>query len=112
MKIDPIFSKQPSPKPSDTQDGESAKAKSRALVTRVGAEWGLGRISHKLRGFFNYAYDSSGCSGTHIYIIDSGIKKSHQEFNGRAYYGGNFVSGTPVSKLEFMILLVDPQSTN
>ncbi|KAH8594093.1 peptidase S8/S53 domain-containing protein [Bisporella sp. PMI_857] len=68
-----------------------------ALVTRSGSveRWGLGRISHRLRSYVNYIYDSSGCSGTHIYIIDTGIKASHQEFNGRAYHGANYVSGSP-----------------
>jgi subtilisin family serine protease len=32
--------------------------------------------------------------GTSIYIIDSGVKITHQKFEGRASYGYNAVGGT------------------
>ncbi|PVH76642.1 subtilisin-like protein [Cadophora sp. DSE1049] len=66
-----------------------------ALVRQPYATWGLGRISHKLRGYFNYIFDTTACQNTRTYILDTGILIGHQEFGGRAVWGANFITGSP-----------------
>ncbi|HSK74252.1 MAG TPA: S8 family peptidase, partial [Pyrinomonadaceae bacterium] len=54
-----------------------------ASNTQPGAPWGLDRIDQRtvsLDG--NYNFTSMG-SGVHVYVIDSGIRPTHNEFGGR-----------------------------
>jgi len=58
--------------------------------------WGICRISHWgaiSGGALNtYKWDSSEAgSGVDVYVIDTGIKTTHQEFEGRAIWGANYV---------------------
>jgi len=48
-----------------------------ALTIQTGAPWGLGRISHRAPGFTSYIYDTTGGSGTRVYVVDTGIYTSH-----------------------------------
>jgi subtilisin family serine protease len=53
------------------------------------ASWGLDRIDQRgnvLDG--NFTYDT-GSSPVNVYVIDSGIRISHEQFQGRASYGYN-----------------------
>ncbi|KFZ17178.1 hypothetical protein V501_01875 [Pseudogymnoascus sp. VKM F-4519 (FW-2642)] len=68
------------------------------LSVRIGAPWGLDRISHRngtSPGLEEYTYDSSAGEGTTIYIIDTGVYIEHVEFEGRATFGANFIPGSP-----------------
>jgi subtilisin family serine protease len=51
--------------------------------------WGIDRIDqpHGTNGVFRWAADGTG---VHIYIIDSGVRTTHQEFGGRAVFEKNF----------------------
>jgi hypothetical protein len=53
------------------------------------SNWGIDRIDqpHGTNGIFRWAADGTG---VHIYIIDSGVRTSHQEFGGRAVFDANF----------------------
>jgi subtilisin family serine protease len=64
------------------QDGEVT-----ASVTQTGATWGLDRIDQRaLPLSTTYSYDFDG-NGVNAYIIDTGIRKTHAEFGGRAFDG-------------------------
>lgn len=63
-------------------------------ATQTGATWGLDRIdqaSLPLNG--SYGYNAEG-AGVTAYIIDTGIRASHVEFEGRASVGADFTAGT------------------
>lgn len=63
-----------------------------------GIPWNLDRIDQNnlpLDGRFNRDGDGSG---VHIYIIDSGVRRTHQEFGDRVEWVGDFVSGSPGSE--------------
>lgn len=65
-----------------------------ALTTQASVTWGLSRISHKSTGAGNYIYDNTAGSGVTAYTIDTGILTTHNEFEGRATWGYNAVSGS------------------
>jgi serine protease len=59
----------------------------KASTTQSGATWGIDRIDQRslpLSGTYVYNADGSGASA---YIIDTGIRISHNEFGGRAHAG-------------------------
>ncbi|KAM3425013.1 hypothetical protein BST61_g6983 [Cercospora zeina] len=65
-----------------------------ALVTQQNVpSYGLARISHRENGATDYIYDDSAGEGTFSYIIDTGIRTTHQDFDGRAVFGASFVDG-------------------
>ncbi|KAG9236440.1 putative cuticle-degrading protease [Amylocarpus encephaloides] len=64
-------------------------------LSQSGAPYGLGRLSHREKGTTTYIYDSSAGSGVTIYVVDTGVLITHVEFEGRASWGANFVSGSP-----------------
>lgn len=52
------------------------------------ATWGLARLSQReTYQSNNYKYDNQGGEGVTAYVIDTGIKVSHDEFEGRATWG-------------------------
>ena len=55
------------------------------------ATWGLDRIDQRNLPLNNtYTYNTTG-SGVRVYVIDTGIRRTHQEFGGRAYVGTDTV---------------------
>ncbi|GAB1318031.1 Subtilisin-like protease 9 [Madurella fahalii] len=66
----------------------------RSTTRQSDSPWGLARISHLKKGQKNYNYDSSAGKGVRVYVLDTGIRTSHEEFEGRAKWGANFVEGT------------------
>ncbi len=59
--------------------------------TQTSAPWGLDRIDHRslpLNSVYNYPYTGAG---VRVYVIDSGIRTTHNDFGGRASHGWDFV---------------------
>jgi subtilisin family serine protease len=60
-------------------------------ATQSSATWGLDRIDQRNRPLSGtYTYNFTG-SGVTAYIIDTGIRTSHNQFGGRASHGYDFV---------------------
>lgn len=65
-----------------------SKVKLNEFDIQKGAPWGLTRISHRhISNDLNYLYDNEGGKGVDAYVIDTGIKTDHEEFEGRATWG-------------------------
>ncbi|MEV5439132.1 S8 family peptidase [Streptomyces sp. NPDC052682] len=65
-----------------------------ADTTQSSAPWGLDRIdqtSLPLSG--TYTYPDSAGSGVTVYVIDTGVRITHQQISGRASYGYDAVDG-------------------
>jgi subtilisin family serine protease len=65
----------------------------RASTTQTGATWGIDRIDQAnlpLNGTFNYIKTGAGVK---IYVIDTGIRFTHNQFGGRATSGADFIDG-------------------
>lgn len=54
-----------------------------------GASWGLDRVGSGGRG-------GNLGTGTHIYILDTGVRTTHQDFSGRGSPAVDYSSGSPV----------------
>ncbi|RFU74353.1 subtilisin [Trichoderma arundinaceum] len=58
------------------------------LTTQFNTSWGLAAISHRKRVRpTDYIYDSNAGEDTFAYVVDTGIKLTHDEFEGRASIG-------------------------
>ncbi|KAK4098653.1 subtilisin-like protein [Parathielavia hyrcaniae] len=62
-----------------------------ARVMQGQATTGLARISHAARGSQTYVFDDSAGEGITAYVVDTGIRVDHEEFEGRATFGANFI---------------------
>jgi subtilisin family serine protease len=58
-----------------------------ATVTQTNPPWGLDRTGQRDLPLNNsYSYTTTG-SGVNVYIIDTGIRRTHTQFGGRAFVG-------------------------
>lgn len=66
------------------------KVSTSAAVAQTNSPPGLNRISHAKAGASNYVFDDSAGAGITAYVVDTGIRVTHTEFEGRATFGANF----------------------
>ncbi|OAQ79534.1 subtilase [Purpureocillium lilacinum] len=66
--------------------------KTTAAIMQTNAPPGLNRISHARAGEQGYIFDESACEGMTVYVVDTGVRVDHVEFEGRAVMGANFVN--------------------
>lgn len=52
----------------------------------------MASISSRSGNATNYVYDSSAGHGTYNYVVDTGVRLTHSEFEGRAVWGFNAVN--------------------
>lgn len=78
----------------DQTEGASHTLPARALTTQADSIWSLGDLSHLEAGATEYVYDETAGEGTTAYVLDTGIRLSHDEFEGRASFGINGVTGS------------------
>lgn len=58
-----------------------------AIATQTNPPWGLDRIDQRDRPLSGtYSYTRTG-SGVNVYVIDTGIRRTHTQFGGRAFHG-------------------------
>ncbi|RBR17128.1 uncharacterized protein FIESC28_06630 [Fusarium coffeatum] len=63
-----------------------------AAIAQVNAPPGLDRLSSSKANAETYVFDDSAGEGITAYVVDTGIKVDHSEFEGRATFGGNFIN--------------------
>ncbi|KAJ5010954.1 Alkaline protease 1 [Colletotrichum sp. SAR 10_99] len=73
---------------------EAPATSKRDLTTQTSSIWSLGDLSHLEAGATEYVYDESAGESTTAYVFDTGIRLSHEEFEGRARFGINGVTGS------------------
>jgi len=58
-----------------------------AQVTQTGATWGISRVSQRNLPLTNtYVYNSIAGNGVDVYVIDTGILITHNDFGGRGQF--------------------------
>jgi hypothetical protein len=60
------------------------------LVIQNPSTWGLASISSRTPGASGYVFDNAGTHATFSYVLDTGIRLTHQDFGGRALFGANY----------------------
>ncbi|KAK2590218.1 hypothetical protein QQS21_012106 [Conoideocrella luteorostrata] len=67
--------------------------KTQATIAQTNAPLGLQRLSESQPGQQSYLFDESAGEGIMVYVVDTGVRTSHVEFQGRATFGKSFVEG-------------------
>ena len=62
------------------------------FIAQTNAPPGLNRLSSGKSEGNSYVFDSSSGKGITVYVVDTGVRTSHTEFEGRAVMAANFVN--------------------
>lgn len=72
------------------------------LVRQLDAPWGIARLSTGSEQLppnsdpldnFSFVFDDSAGEGTDVYVLDTGIHTTHEDFGGRAELLKSFIKG-------------------
>lgn len=63
-----------------------------ATIAQTNAPPGLQRLSEAKPGAQSYVFDDSAGAGITAYVVDTGVRVTHTEFEGRATFAANFVN--------------------
>ena len=66
------------------------------LQPPAGTPWGLDRIDQRALPLDSRFVPPGDGAGVQAYVIDTGVRRSHREFGGRADWIGDFTSDNPV----------------
>lgn len=83
-----------------------AVVQTKALVAQTNATPGLIRLSNRNIGGKNYIFDTTGGQGITAYVVDTGIRITHSEFEGRASFGANFVNSNVCSNMSHLYIQI------
>lgn len=73
--------------------------------------WGLAAVSSRTKDATDYIYDASSGRGTYAYVLDTGVRVTHQEFeSGRAVWGYNAVNGVDADSVGHGTYVLLPSS--
>lgn len=76
----------------------STPSNSSSLTTQQNSIWSLDDLSHKngIKGSsgYTYLYDASAGEGQTAYVFDTGIRSTHEEFEGRVRFGINALTNS------------------
>lgn len=56
------------------------------FIQQQNATWGLASVSHRAPGASDYRYHELAGEDTYAYVIDTGVRVTHEEFEGRAVH--------------------------
>ncbi|KAH6692679.1 oryzin [Plectosphaerella plurivora] len=73
----------------------NARVQLSATVAQMNAPPGLVRLSNGAPATGNYVFDTTGGQGITVYVVDTGVRVDHSEFQGRAVLGTNTVDNSP-----------------
>lgn len=68
-------------------------------IAQINAPEGVNRLSHSQPNDNTYIFDESAGEGITAYVVDTGIRITHTEFEGRATFGANFINNNVCSPL-------------
>ncbi|KAG5997295.1 hypothetical protein E4U43_002685, partial [Claviceps pusilla] len=77
-----------------------------ATIAQTNAPPGLQRLSETRPGRASYLFDESAGEGVTVYVVDTGVRVSHVEFQGRASYGANFADVGPNGQPSVCIVVI------
>ncbi|KAF9974656.1 hypothetical protein BGZ73_001879 [Actinomortierella ambigua] len=95
--IDSKGSRERKPAPTHNMESQTEIIETRWKNT---PSWGLVRISERRPDYTKeYSFAQSAGADVDVYVIDSGVYASHQDFDGRARMVANYVTGEPDTDL-------------